>query len=169
MNSKKWLPAEDDLLVRMWSVLKKQKDCFEKLASRFSCTPDEARQRLEALRSHANGADVASNSKALPSDKEVEEAMQCLNDLQAAFTKAAVAFNVLGEQMKVCAEFMAATLQQPEMVDAMQGALDASRCTDETTAEKLARVVAEQYIVIPKHVTTDPAPGQEQQAGGASS
>lgn len=166
MSTKKWLPGEDNLLIKMWQL---KRFSAAALATRFGCSVEEVCERLAYLRTPPVNGAPDPNAKSLPSENDVEEAVKYLNNLQAAFTRAAVAFNVLGEQLRVCAEFMSATMTRPELIDAMTDVIEAPRLLEESTEEKLARLLTEQYIIIPKHVSVPPDTRQEQQTSGSPS
>lgn len=142
----RWLPAQDDLLLRMHKMRKTPAE----LAQRFDCTSADVEARLAELQGTPAAPEAPKQETGrLATPEEVERLKLTMNPLQRAFMDHCVHYNSLGQTMAALAQACERCLAAEELEKVILDCLEESRQTGETIAQKLARTLAQRCIVIP--------------------
>ena len=139
-----WTPAEDEHLHAMRNM------GAPRVAARLNCTVAEVFERREHLKKVYAQEDEPQTEKKLPKGVTAQQIQNALSPVQVHFIEASAHYKSLGGKMQDISELLSAALADVELTDLINRALKQPRIRDESVAEKLARVLLEDCIVIPK-------------------
>jgi len=134
------------------------------MAVRLGVTPKEVIERCEILnhrKREEEARHAAEAEKSKPTTEENTAALKVnMNHAQAAFTDAALRFNQLGEHMKVFADLVSHSLHEEELSKVIEAYWDEpKKDKDESTSQKLARLMCASFVVMQKPVQFQPPNG----------
>lgn len=142
---KAWTTAQYEHL----SLMRRRHFPLAELARRFGCTPEEIVQRvaeLDTLIAQQQAAFAA--GKNLTSEQAVEGMKKATDPLTAAFFDATLRYNQLGERLRYFGDLLSTALAPEELATLLQAAGQVTPKFGEAVADRTARVLLQDYIVL---------------------
>lgn len=168
---KTWTTAEREYLL----TVTRQGWTMERMARRFACTEHDILRELAVQKTNLTPPEAIAKLKS-PDGRTIivskEDLMEALTPMQKKVIELGGIYKSMGDHIHEFNDYIAAALSEVELAELIAFLLKKPRSNDESVHEKLARLLCQQFIIIPKEINDpnqEPNPiGKPPPAAGSS-